>query len=261
MTWDGKLFARHLLTRRFGRELRHFEEIDSTNAWLAENHDDFIVTGAVVVADHQTKGRGRQERSWLDLPERSLLFSVLLRSPAISDGAELLSLLPAIALARTLRDRVSQQAKVSLKWPNDVLLNGRKVAGILGQSSIQAGQRLAILGVGCNVSLLRGELPAEFREHATSILDETGTEIPREVLLAEFLQHLEAEFDRWTECQFDALCAEWESFGPPRGTALTRTEGGATVVGQYAGLGPRGQLRLRDGQGRIQELFSGDVQA
>ena len=259
MSWDAKLFNRQLATRRFGREVRHFEEIDSTNSWLAMNHGEFILTGAVAVADHQTNGRGRQERTWLDVPERSLLCSVLLKFGVATDGLEWLSLLPALALSRVLQRRVGTTCRVSLKWPNDVQLNDRKVAGILGQSSVQGASRIVVLGIGCNVTLPRAELPEEFRARATSILDESGAEITREVLLAELLGELELLFDEWCEQRFDAIKAAWEQFGPARGTELSRGEQDNLAVGRYAGLGNRGQLLLADPDGNIHEVFSGDV--
>jgi BirA family transcriptional regulator, biotin operon repressor / biotin---[acetyl-CoA-carboxylase] ligase len=259
LTWDGKLFARQLATRRVGRELRHLEQIDSTNSWLLIHHGEFNLTGGVVVADHQTNGRGRNERSWLDIPGRSLLFSLILRLKLEQEGVELLSLLPGIALAQSLRALLPEQIAVALKWPNDVQLNARKVAGVLGQSTVQAGRRIVVIGVGCNVSYPRAEMPAEFRAAATSILDEAGTDLRREMLLAEFLNRIEPVFDLWSEREFAAIRGEWERFGPQRGLVLTRHEGNDELSGAYEGLGERGQLRLLAPDGNVHEVFSGDV--
>jgi BirA family biotin operon repressor/biotin-[acetyl-CoA-carboxylase] ligase len=135
MSWDNRLFQRHLETRRFGRELTYLEEVDSTNQWLLDQHEHFSLNGCVVVAGHQTAGRGRQGRAWYDKPHASLLFSVLLRYPATNVASGFMPHLPAIALAGVLANRVGGTHEILLKWPNDVLLNRRKLAGVLGQSA------------------------------------------------------------------------------------------------------------------------------
>lgn len=258
MIWDHKLFKRHLTTRRFGREAAHFAELDSTNAYLAAHAGEFAMSGGVVIADHQTAGRGRYARTWHDAPGKSLLFSLLLRQSGDGDYPGLWTLLPATALAVVLENCITPGA-LRLKWPNDLLVNGRKAAGILGQSAVENGRTVAVIGVGLNVSAVIADFPPELQSSATSLRRETGGDPRREILLAEILAAWEALHDQLLCDGAPAIIAQWERYGPPRGTPLTRTDGAAAVNGRFAGLGEQGQLRLADDREVIHEFFSGET--
>jgi BirA family biotin operon repressor/biotin-[acetyl-CoA-carboxylase] ligase len=259
MSWDAKLFHRHLTTRRFGRECVWLDEVDSTNRWLADNEAQFTMSGATVVAGHQSAGRGRRDRTWYDKPGASLLFTVLLRHPADSALFGYLGLMPAIALAQCLAERFAPNHFVSLKWPNDVLIRGKKVAGVLGQSSLQGTQGRSFVGVGINVAQHADDFGDEFRQRSTSLLLEDDTEVAHEPLLADILNRWEPLFDDLLEKRFDELKAKWYAFGHPIGSTLTREEAGQTISGTFEGLGEHGQLLLRDEQGMLHELFTGDL--
>lgn len=261
MSWDTKLFQRHLATRRFGREFIWFDEIESTNRWLAENIAQFTMSGAVVATDHQTVGRGRYQRTWHDTPGTALLFSVMLRVQEKAHGAGFISMLPAIAVAELLRGSLGLGKNVRLKWPNDVLVNGKKVAGILGQRLTVNDQSIAIVGVGINVSTSPLDFPGDIRERATSIAAEISAFPWREVLLAAILGRWEEWYDALLDEQVEMIRTKWEQFGPLRGTLLTRREGDTVFTGHFAGLGSDGQLRLADEAGTIHEFHSGDTDA
>lgn len=259
MTWDSKLFQRHLTTRRFGREFVWFEEIDSTNCWMAENHARFTMSGAVVAANHQTAGRGRYQREWHDAPGTALLFSMLLRHPVQGENAGLVNLLPAVALADVLSGTPGLGQRVRVKWPNDVLLNGRKVAGILGQRVGTEDNGPSVFGVGVNISADPADFPQELRNRVTSILAEASDAPRREILLAAILHRWEELFDDYVEGRFEIIRGNWERHGPARGTALIRREGELVFAGRFAGLGAGGQLRLADEADVIHEFLSGDT--
>ena len=260
MSWDQKLFHWHLKTRRFGREIRYFDELDSTNLWLAEHHEQFTFSGGITVAGHQTAGRGRQERTWHDQPGQSLLFSLLLRRSKPEQAAGFLALLPAIALAEILSERFDLSKQVMLKWPNDVLLNGLKVAGVLGQSSTAGSAQVTVLGMGVNVSTPRVELPVEIRDVATSLYAETGETIAREILLAEILNRLEPLYDELIEENAALVRDRWLRFGPPLNTPIRRQERNQLISGTFSGLGDQGQLLLKRTDNSIIELFSGEIE-
>jgi BirA family biotin operon repressor/biotin-[acetyl-CoA-carboxylase] ligase len=259
MSWDLKLFQRHLTTRRFGREFVWLDDTDSTNRWLIDNQSAFTMSGGVVAADHQTAGRGRFDRRWMDEPGTSLLFSVFLRQAAAAESDGFLTLIPAIALAEVLAAHLGTEHRIKLKWPNDLLLNGKKISGILGQASAQAGHQVFIIGVGLNVATK--DFPAELAASATSLERETGRRFQREILMAEILGQWEALHDDVREGRIEKLQKRWEAFGPLRGEVIERQEGQATLRGQFAGLGARGQLLLTDDHGVMVELFTGDIRA
>jgi len=176
-----------LLQGRLGRPYRFVAECASTQRLL----DGDEVEGATVAADHQTHGRGRLGRTWEAPADRALLFSVLLRpKPPMALWPEL-SLVAGDAVAAALRTEADLAAELS--HPNDVLIEGRKVAGILPEAS--AGR--VVLGIGVNVNQTADELPLETPKPPTSLLAETGREWPRAPLLAAILLELEGRYDGW----------------------------------------------------------------
>jgi BirA family transcriptional regulator, biotin operon repressor / biotin---[acetyl-CoA-carboxylase] ligase len=179
--------VRPLLRGRFGREYVYVPACPSTQRLLPPDAPE----GAVAATDHQTEGRGRLGRSWHDAPGTALLVSVAL-APALP--AERLPELTVVA-ARACADAIASVAglRPTLKPPNDLLLGGRKVAGVLGEA---AGGRVA-LGVGVNVNQTAAELPSGTPLPATSLRLETGGEVDRGELLAELLLTLERAYDAW----------------------------------------------------------------
>jgi BirA family transcriptional regulator, biotin operon repressor / biotin---[acetyl-CoA-carboxylase] ligase len=176
-----------LLQGRLGRPYRFVEECASTQRLLAGDEDE----GTTVATDHQTHGRGRLGRIWEAPVGRALLFSVLLRpSPPMALWPEL-SLVAGDAVAAALSAEAGVTAE--LGHPNDVLIGGRKVAGILAEAS--AGR--VVLGIGVNVNQTSAELPAETPKPATSLRGETEREWPRAPLLAAILLELERRYDGW----------------------------------------------------------------
>jgi len=176
-----------LLQGRLGRPYRFVEECTSTQRVLDAGEDE----GATVATDHQTHGRGRLGRVWEAPRGRALLFSVLLRpQPPMALWPEL-SLLAGDAVAAALRAGTGVAAELS--HPNDVLVEGRKIAGILPEAS--AGR--VVLGIGVNVNQAREELPEETPKPATSLRLESGREWPRAPLLAAILRELEGRYDEW----------------------------------------------------------------
>jgi len=176
-----------LLQGRLGRPYRFVAECASTQRLL----DGDEVEGATVAADHQTHGRGRLGRTWEAPADRALLFSVLLRpKPPMALWPEL-SLVAGDAVAAALRTEADLAAELS--HPNDVLIEGRKVAGILPEAS--AGR--VVLGIGVNVNQTADELPLETPKPPTSLLAETGRAWPRAPLLAVILLELEGRYDGW----------------------------------------------------------------
>jgi BirA family transcriptional regulator, biotin operon repressor / biotin---[acetyl-CoA-carboxylase] ligase len=178
-----------LLRGRFGRPYTYAERCESTQRLLADDAPE----GAVAAADEQTAGRGRLGRDWVAPPGSSVLASVALRPDVPAAKLAELSLVASRACAKALAEVA--QVVPEVKWPNDVLIGGRKVAGILAE----AGEGRVALGIGINVFQTEGELPQRAQYPATSLLIETGRRIPRADLLASLLDHLEREHDAWVD--------------------------------------------------------------
>lgn len=178
-----------LLRGRFGKPYTYVERCESTQRLL----DDDAPIGAVAATDEQTAGRGRLGRGWVAPPGSSVLASIALHPDVPTAKLPELSLVAGRACAQALAEVAEVEPEV--KWPNDVLIGGRKVAGILAE----AREGRVVLGIGINVLQTAGELPPRTQHPATSLLLETGRRSPRAELLAAVLDHLEREHDAWVD--------------------------------------------------------------
>lgn len=222
--------TQRLLSGRFGRAIRHLTEIDSTNSEALRWATDPVAPapdGAVVIADAQTAGRGRWGRTWVSGAHTSLMFSLILRPSLPADRLELLTTLMGVATVEAIVEAAGVEA--GLKWPNDVVAGGRKLAGILVESQSRAGRiETMVAGVGINLDLRDANLPDEIAERATSIAELEVMVPDRAVLLAAILS--------WAEPLYDNL---WTDAGPAEVVALASAR---SVV-----LGAEVTLLLPDG--------------
>jgi BirA family biotin operon repressor/biotin-[acetyl-CoA-carboxylase] ligase len=176
-----------LLHGRLGKPYKYVESCRSTQRLVADDDPE----GATVVTDHQTAGRGRLGRTWEDVPGRSILMSVLLRPPVPVPLWPELSLVAGDAVAAALREL---GVDASLRHPNDVVVAGRKLVGVLPEAS----QGRVVLGIGVNVNQPADELPVDTVKPPTSVRIELGREVERAPLLAAILAELEQAYDAWT---------------------------------------------------------------
>jgi BirA family transcriptional regulator, biotin operon repressor / biotin---[acetyl-CoA-carboxylase] ligase len=211
----------------------HVEECESTQLLLL---DSGLPEGAVATTDHQTGGRGRLGRSWVAAPATSVLCSVLLRPPASRPFAQL-SLVGGLAAAEAI-EAVSGLA-AGIKWPNDVLVDGRKVAGVLAE---QRGD-VVVLGIGVNVNQEAHELPPDVRVPAASLRVLTGRTFDRDEVLRALLERLDSLYERWRAGGLASVHAELGARDVLRGASVS--VGG--VEGVAGGLDAHGRL-LVDGR-------------
>jgi BirA family biotin operon repressor/biotin-[acetyl-CoA-carboxylase] ligase len=182
-----------LLPGRFGRPYRYEQSCESTQLLLEDASE-----GAVAACDEQTSGRGRLGRSWHSPPGTAILCSILLRPPAERQMPEL-SLVGGMATADAVEEALGLAAQI--KWPNDVMVNRRKVAGVLAE----ARNGVVVLGVGINVNQRREQLPADSRSPAASLRTIDGVERDRAPILATLLERLETHYDAWCDGGLDAV--------------------------------------------------------
>ena len=241
-----------LFTRIVGRRLLYYPELSSTMDEAAKLGEGDAEEGAVVVAEVQSAGRGRQGRSWVSQPG-NLLVSIMFR-PTL-EALPFISIIGGIAAARAVRKITGLDPKI--KWPNDLLIDGRKAAGILAESVI-SGDTVwyAVLGVGMNVSLDTGETE-EISSFATSVNAAAGREIPREDLLRQFLMDLDALY--LALGQGKSPIAEWQDLLVTTGRRLVATWGDDTFTGVAEGTDELGNLLLRQDDGTLLTLTAGDV--
>jgi len=235
-----------LLRGRLGRPYAWSESCPSTQDAL---RDPSLPEGAVAVTEHQTAGRGRGGRRWDDAPGESLLLSVLLRPPDAT-AAPQLSLVCALAVAEAVE--ATAGVDVEIKWPNDLVAGGRKLAGIL----LEGHDGAVVCGIGVNVGQTERSLPAETRAPAASLRTLTGKAHDRAELLATLLERLEARYDQWRRGGLAPLVPELDRRDALRGREVRVGE----LAGTADGIAPDGRLRLTRRDGTTALVASGEVE-
>jgi len=232
-----------LLTGRFGRPYTFREACESTQALLGPDDPE----GAAAVCDEQTAGRGRLGRAWVTPPGAAILVSVVLQPPRKRHTPEL-SLVAGVAVALAAEHALGLSAQI--KWPNDVMVNRAKVAGVLAE----ARDRAIVLGIGLNVNQSRDELPADAVTPAGSLRTVDGVRRVRAPLLASLLAELETQYDRWAAGGLDAV---YDELGPRdflRNRRVTVDE----ELGTAIGIDRSGRLVV-DVAGEQRTVESGEV--
>lgn len=252
------LLARLGQTRVIGRDIRIFQQTTSTNDVAEKLGRDGVKEGVVIFAESQTKGRGRLGRSWLSLNSRGLWFSILLRPPLPPQAATQLTIASGAAVARALRRSTGLPAQI--KWPNDILVNGRKVCGILTELSAELESiKHLVLGIGLNVNFTREEFPAELRPIATSVRIEMGKEASRAELAVALLRELDEDYQRVIGGRFPEVAEEWEENCGTLGQEVEIMVGRRVLRGRAESLDADGALLLRTSHGLLERVVGGDV--
>lgn len=211
--------------------------------------------GTICVTDHQTAGRGRRGRTWSDPPGKALMFSYLARVTRAPEELATLSLLVGIVVAESL------PLGPRLRWPNDLVLNGGKVAGILVELVTPPDQPLfAIIGIGINANLTADELPPTDRLPATSLLVEGGTEVDRVALLERLGDGLDAALEQFDREGFAPFVARYAALDGLAGHTVTLSLPGGSATGTADGIDAHGHLLLRLADGSEQAFSAGEVE-
>jgi BirA family biotin operon repressor/biotin-[acetyl-CoA-carboxylase] ligase len=239
-----------------GSPLLRFDQLSSTSDYARELAIQGLTEGTTVIARRQTAGKGRQGRIWDSPVDEGLYMSIILRPPITPAQASLITLAAAIAVAETLS--LDFAAPVDIKWPNDILLNGRKMCGILVESSIENNcLQYAILGIGVN--LMQKAFPDELQKTATSLCIETQTEITPD----DFLQPLLARLTHWyavSISQPETIISRWQELSSFAEDCAVRIILHDTVIeGITRGLMPSGALLVELEGGEQREIVSGEV--
>lgn len=242
-----------------GHTILRLDEVGSTNTLVMETPAYLENHGLVVLARHQTAGRGRIGRKWVSLPDAQLQFSVVLHPPLPREELPVVSLLAGLAVAEALEAALGL-APV-LKWPNDVLLEGRKVCGILMElkQGAQGGLRL-VVGIGLNC--LGGEegFPPELRDRLTTIEQAAGRPVDKEAVLQAVLAALQAWYDRLTAGGRPALLDAWERRSDMIGKTLRYPTPAGPREGRAAGLTEEGYLLIETAEGGRHIHAAGEVE-
>lgn len=243
-------------TKWIGRSLYYYDAIDSTNLQAKRLAEEGAPNGTVVVADQQSAGRGRRGRTWASPAGANLYFTVLLRPKIAPDKASMLTLVMALAVAEGIRSI----AIPGIKWPNDIVIDGRKVCGILTEMSLSAEQGSIdhlVIGVGVNVA--KQEFPAELQGHAVA-LEEFTSKVNRSELLNAILQYFEGFYDLFcAQGDLSGLKKSYDALLINRDRQVRVLDPKGEYDGVARGIRPTGELIVELPDGELREVYAGEV--
>ena len=243
--------------RTIGRRIEYREEVESTNTEALQLAQQDAPEGTVVIAEAQSAGRGRLTRSWESPPSMNLYLSVILRPDVPAQSASLIPLAVGVAVA----DVISQYCpgQVRLKWPNDVLVGGKKICGILAEMRTKADRvAFVIAGIGVNINMKKLHFPRELRETATSLQIETALEIDRLDVAVRLLEALERWYRIYINGGQDHIRQSWLKYADIIGKRIEVVYQSDTQRGTVVGLDENGALLL-EGETGLQQVLAGDV--
>lgn len=252
------LLSRLGKVRVIGRDIRVFQETTSTNDVVERLAIDGVAEGIVVFAEKQTAGRGRLGRSWVSPPGCGLWLSILLRPKLNPLATTQLTVASAVAVARAIQSHT--QLKPQIKWPNDILLNGKKVCGILTELSAELDRvRHVTLGIGLDVNQSREDLPPELRSIATSLQIESKQHWLRSDVAIALLKELDLVYHQINTGGFAKISDEWASRCSTLGERVRIRLGDRVFRGTAEALDDEGALLIRTEHGRLERILGGDV--
>ena len=246
-----------LHTKWAGRNLEYHDSLGSTNVRAKLLAEEGAPEGTLVVADAQTSGRGRRGRSWTSPAGKNLYFTLLLRPDFIPDKAPMLTLVMALAVQKAIEETCG--CKAGIKWPNDIVLNGKKITGILTEMSVQSDYiDNVVIGVGVNVKAQ--EFTPELSDKAASLEAELKKSISRALLLEKIMEHFEHDYALFLKkLDLSLLMEEYNACLVNLGREVQVLEPAGAYNGMAEGINEKGELMVRLPDGRIKEIYAGEV--
>lgn len=248
-----------LQTKFLGREVHYEESVASTQKIAHKLAYDGICEGTIVVAEEQISGRGRLDRLWFSPKFTGIWFSVILKPNIPPQQAPQLTLLAAVSVVRGIKTATGLQC--SIKWPNDILINGKKTVGVLTELQAEADRiNAVIIGIGINVNQQLEHFPENLRDIATSIAIEKGEILNRSSILQAILKEMEELYIDYLENGFRIVKLLWESYAVSIGKNITARMLTGTIEGKALGITDDGVLLLEDSEGVIHQIYSADIE-
>jgi BirA family biotin operon repressor/biotin-[acetyl-CoA-carboxylase] ligase len=242
--------------------VHYFSSIDSTNSYAYYLGQQGYGNWQIVIADYQTKGQGRLNRKWESIAGKNLLFSILLKPEMDADQIQLLSLFFGEVIRQSLKDYFirnhEEKLQFKTKWPNDIFLNGKKIAGILIKSAIVKSQfDFIVVGIGVNINQKKSEFPPEIRDIATSVYRETGKEWDRNKI---FVQLIKDIYENWKKYQRDLskILNKWKENTLFVGEKIKIHHFDRIIEGTFVDINQKGHLLVKGDNGKL-EIVAGDL--
>lgn len=250
---------KHLQTERYGRTVRYLETCDSTQPIAHQLVQDGTPDGTIVVAEEQVGGKGRMSRPWVSQAYKGIWMSVILKPELSPQQAPQITLVAAVAIVQAIEEVTGLVAQI--KWPNDLLINGKKVTGILTELQADPDQvKAIILGIGLNANHDQSEFPEELKSIATSLKVESGVHVNRAELVAVILKYVEQYVALYVEKGFLPIKQLWEKYANTIGKHVRAVMPRETIEGTAVGITEEGMLELKLVDGTIRKIYSGDIE-
>lgn len=242
-----------LETKILGHEIISYAETTSTNDVALQLAGNGFKEGTLIVAESQTSGKGRRNRKWLAPMGTSILMSLILKPSIMISEAEIITLMSAAAVAQSILNIT--QLPALIKWPNDVMVNRRKVSGILTEMRTERGlPSFIVVGIGVTVNISEERLPIEIKDIATSLSIETGREISRISLLQEIIRQLEQRYLRLLNQDISSLMMEWRNLSATIGYKVQVNLPRRIIRGKAIDIDNAGALLIQQDTGQIQKI-------
>jgi BirA family biotin operon repressor/biotin-[acetyl-CoA-carboxylase] ligase len=247
-----------LSAKRLGTRFHYFTELGSTNTRARELAESGAAEGEIVIAESQTQGRGRLGRRWESPPLSNLYLSIVLRPGLPPKHAPQITLAAAVALVETVGSFLPRPPVI--KWPNDILIDGKKLAGILTEAACDTEcVQYVILGIGLNLNYRAETMPETLRQRATSMADMAGENLSRETVLVRLIHDLDRCYGELEESGFAALRPRWETHFGLRGRRVRVELGDQTIIGRAQGIDHEGALIVETDDEQRRSIIAGDV--
>lgn len=248
-----------LETSWLGHTIIHKESGPSTQFLIHQAAQEGAKHGTVAILDEQTMGRGRMNRQWHSADKKGMWLSMLLRPMILPQQAPQLTLLTATVLADVLKK--CTQVEPMIKWPNDILLKKKKIAGILTEMQAEQDRiQYIVIGVGLNINHSNDDLPESFTYQATSLYHETGKTWSTQMIIQQFLNEFEVSFDKYVKDGFTEVKQKWESYGFKLGEKIKITTPKGDTEAVFHGIAEDGALLIINSMGEKEKLYSGEIQ-
>ncbi|MEW5705526.1 MAG: biotin--[acetyl-CoA-carboxylase] ligase [Actinomycetota bacterium] len=245
-----------LKTRSFGRQIIYRRILGSTNDLAKKLAEKGASEGTVIIAEEQSKGKGRLNRSWTS-PPGGIWLSAILRPEVLLAEASRFTILAAVAVAKAM-EKLGVQPDI--KWPNDILIEGRKVCGVLLELSSQIGQvDYLVMGFGVNANFKLDAIPSDFRDNVTTLYEVLGRKINRSFFISELLYELEDSYRRLLAGGWKSILADWLKRCKMLNQSISLQTIRGTVEGEFIGVDDLGAIRIKLPGGRIKKFAAGDV--
>ncbi len=244
-------------TKWAGRNLFCLDTVDSTNDYIKKLAEDGAPHGTLAVADYQSGGKGRRGRSWVTPHGTAIAMSILVRPTLAPEKASMMTLVAGMAVARSVKEVTGLDVKI--KWPNDVVIDGKKISGTLTEMSMELGAiHYIVIGTGINANVT--EFPDEIKDTATSLILEKGEKVDRAAIICAYMEAFEDFYDRFMEYgDMTLLREDYQELLVNQDKAVRVLEPGHEYTGIARGIDEMGQLLVEKEDGSVVKVYAGEV--